>query len=73
MVDYTVFFNSFSTLTWDTCLTLGGTWGFHLNHVIPLNPLKHVLDNVLIEHGGPPCVLPFAVHLALGHLPDTQG
>ena len=28
-----------------------------------------VLDNVPLEHGG----LPFAVHLDLGHLPDTQG
>ena len=32
-----------------------------------------VLDNVLLDHGGLPCVLPFAVHLDLGHLPDTQG
>ena len=32
-----------------------------------------VLDNVLLEHVGLPCVLPFAVHLDLGHFPDTQG
>ena len=30
-------------------------------------------DNVLLEQGGLPCVLPFVVHLDLGHLPDTQG
>ena len=29
--------------------------------------------DVLLEHVGLPCVLPFAVHLDLGHLPDTQG
>ena len=29
----------------------------------------------ILEHGGLPCFLPFAVHLDLGHLPDrgTQG
>ena len=30
MVDYPVFFPSLSTLTWDTFLTLRGTWGFYL-------------------------------------------
>ena len=30
-------------------------------------------DNVLLELGQLPCVLPLAVHLDLGHLPDTQG
>ena len=30
-------------------------------------------DNVPLEHGGLPCVLPYAVHLDLGYLPDTQG
>ena len=44
-----------------------------LNHVIPLRPFKTVLHNVLLDHGGLPCVLPFTVHLDLGHLPDTQG
>ena len=37
------------------------------------SPFKTVLDNVLLDHGGLPCVLPFSVHLDLGHLPDTQG
>ena len=35
MVNYPVFFPLMSTLTWDTFLTLRGTWGFYLNHVIP--------------------------------------
>ena len=30
-------------------------------------------DNVLLEHGELPCVLPLAVHLDLEHLPNTQG
>ena len=30
-----MFFPLMSTLTWDTFLTLRGTWGFYLNHVIP--------------------------------------
>ena len=63
MVDYTVFFPVLSTLTWDTLLTLRSSWGFYLNHLIPLRPLKSVFDNVLFEHGGLPLVLPLAVHL----------
>ena len=35
MVDYPVFFPTLSTLTWDTFLTLRGSWGFYLNHVLP--------------------------------------
>ena len=35
MVYYPVFFPSLSTLTWDTFLTLRGTQGFYLNHVLP--------------------------------------
>ena len=42
-------------------------------YMVPLGPFKTVLYNVLLDHGGLPCVLPFAVHLDLGHLPDTQG
>ena len=34
MVHYPVFFPSLSTLTWDTFLTLRGSWGFYLNHVL---------------------------------------
>ena len=30
MVNYPVFFPFMSTLTWDTFLTLRGTWGFYL-------------------------------------------
>ena len=63
MVVYTVFFPVLSSLTWDTLLTLRSTWGFYLNHLIPLRPFKSVFDNVLLEHGGLPHVLPLAVHL----------
>ena len=60
-------------MVWDTFLTLRGTWGFYLNHLIQLRPFKSVFDNVLLEHGGLPFVLPFSVHLDLEHLPDTVG
>ena len=40
MVNYPVFFPLMSTLTWDTFLTLRGTWGFYLNHVIPQGASK---------------------------------
>ena len=40
MLDYTVFFPMLSTLTWDTLLTLRSTWGFSLNHLISLRPIK---------------------------------
>ena len=63
MVEYTVFFPVLSTLTWDTLLTLRSTWGFYLNHLIPIRPFKNVFDIVLLVHGGLPHVLPFAVHL----------
>ena len=65
MLDYTVFFPMLSTLTWDTLLTLRSTWGFYLNHLIPLRPIKSVFNNVLLEHGRLPHVLPLAVHLIL--------
>ena len=63
-------------MTWDILLTLGGTWGFYLNYVhqsLSLRLIECALYNILLEHGELPCVLPFDVHLALGHLPDTQG
>ena len=63
LVDYTVFFPVLSTLTWDTLLTLRSTKGFSLNHLIVLRPSKNVFDNVILEHGGLPHVLPLAVHL----------
>ena len=56
MLEYTVFFPVLSTLTWDTLLTLRSTWGFYLNHLIPLRPFKTVFNNVLLEHGGLPHV-----------------
>ena len=65
MVEYTVFFPVLSTLTWDTLLTLRSTWGFYLNHLIPLRPFKSVFDNVLLEHGGLPHVLPLSVHQSI--------
>ena len=34
-VNYPVFFPLMSTLTWGTFLSLRGTWGLYLNHVIP--------------------------------------
>ena len=37
-----------------------------------LGPFKTFLDNVLLEHGGLHCVLPYAVHPDLRHPPDTQ-
>ena len=41
MVDYPMFFLLLSSLTWDTFLTLRGTWGFYLNRVLPpLRPSK---------------------------------
>ena len=63
MVEYTVFFPVLSTLTQDTLLTLRSSWGFYLNHLIQLRPFKSVYDNVLLEQGGFPHVLPHAVHL----------
>ena len=61
-------------MTWDILLTLSSTWGFYLNHVtITQAHFECALHNVLLEHGELPCVLPFDVHLDLGHLPDTQG
>ena len=72
MLDYTVFFPMLSTLTWDTLLTLRSTWGFYLNHLIPLRPFKSVFDNVLLEHGGLPFIFPFNVHLDFEHHCNTQ-
>ena len=57
MLDYTVFFPMLSTLTWDTLLTLRSIWGFYLNHLISLRPIKSVFDNVLLEHGGLHCTV----------------
>ena len=55
---------------------LRSTWGFYLNHghqSLTLRLLKSDLEHVLIEHGEQPCgVLPFAFHLDLGCLLETQ-
>ena len=42
MLDYPMLFLSLplSTLTWNTFPTLGGTWAFYLNHVLPPRPSK---------------------------------
>ena len=40
MVDCPLFFPMLSTLTLDTFLTVRGTWGFYLNHVVPPRPSK---------------------------------
>ena len=40
------------------------TQGYQLEQSLPLNRLfKSVSDNILLEHGGLPHVLPLAVHL----------
>ena len=50
-----MFFLVLSTLTWDTLLTVRGTWVFYLNHLIPLRLFKSFFDNVL----------PLSVHLII--------
>ena len=42
------------------------TQGYQLDQSLSLRLIKIVLDDVLLEHGGLPCVLPFAVHLDWG-------
>ena len=59
LVDLPVYFPLMSTLTLVTIETLSGTWGFYLNHVLPLKPFKTVLDNVLLKHVGLPWLLPW--------------
>lgn len=74
-----MFFLSLST--WDILGHLPdtkGTWDFYLNHVHQsvawsLRLIQCALHNILLEHGGLPCVFPFTVHLDFGHLCDTQG
>ena len=72
---YPMFFLS-PGMTWNTLLTLRSTWGFYLNHVnqsLSLRLIECALHYALLEHGELLCVLPFDVHLDLGHLPDIQG
>ena len=42
---------------------MGMTQGYQLDQSLPLRLFKSVFDNVLLEHGGHPTVLPLAVHL----------
>ena len=51
----------------------GMTQGYQQNHSLSLKLFKPFFDNDLLKHGRLPHVLPLAVHLDLGHLPDTQG
>ena len=50
----------------------GSVHGFFSWFGIPVRPLKTVLNNVLLEHVGLHCVLPYALHPDLRHPPDTQ-
>ena len=50
---------------------VGMIQGYQLDQTLSLRLIKSVPDNFILEHSGLPCVLPFAVHLDLGHLPDT--
>ena len=52
---------------------MGITQGYQLDLSLQLRLFRCVFDNVILEHGEIPCVLPLAVHLDLGHLPDNQG
>ena len=52
---------------------MGMTQGYQLDLSLQLRLFRCVFDNVILEHGELPCVLPLAVHLDFGHLPDNQG
>ena len=39
------------------------TRGYQLDQLLSLRLLKPLFDNILLEHGGLPHVLPLAVHL----------
>ena len=67
MVDCPLFFPMLSTLTWDTLLTLRGTWGFYLNHVVPPRPSK---SYGWVEWGGGP--LDFSVSPSLRELDNSE-
>ena len=45
----------------------------YVHHSLSLRLIECALHYVLLEHAELPFVLPSAVHLDLGHLPDTQG
>ena len=71
MVQFMVWFIFQFMVQFKVWYMVRGTGGFYLNNIIPLRPFESVLDNVLLDHGGLPCILPFTVHLDLEHLPDT--
>ena len=50
MFDSPVFYLLLSTWTWDTFLTLRGTQGFYLNHVIPPRPSKRYRVDVTVSY-----------------------
>ena len=50
MFDSPVFYLLLSTWTWDTFLTLRGTQGFYLNHVIPPRPSKSYRVDVTVSY-----------------------
>ena len=55
----------------EICTLVNGLWtssmsmdcGYQLDHSLSQRLLKHLLDNVLLEHVRLICVLPLAVHL----------
>ena len=79
MLDYPMFFLSLSTWTWKNFLTLRSNFAFYLNPVLPPRPSKiYWVDGgwygeLYSGKAGYPHVLPLAVHLDFGHLPDNQG
>ena len=50
MFDSPMFYLLLSTWTWDTFLTLRGTQGFYLNHVIPPRPSKSYRVDVTVSY-----------------------
>ena len=51
-------------MTWDILLTIRLT---HVHQSLSLRLIECAHHNVLLEHSELPCVLPFDVHLDLGH------
>ena len=49
--------------SWDFFYELKMNQGYQVDHLLSLRLLKTFCDNVLLEHGGLPHVLPLAVHL----------
>ena len=54
-------------------LAYGSVHGFVHGFVYGTRFIVHgVFHNVLLEHGGLPCIFPFNVHFDFGHHCDTQ-